>query len=148
MYSFSKSFISAFSSRLRKAGRDASRRVQSLGVEFSFHKKGGILCRGGATLLLIALLVGVGPAAQSALGQAFITTWETTSSGESITIPTDSNSVGYDFEVDWGDGTTETITGADPDPEHTYNSAGTYQVEITGTFPRIFLDAWFGGEGD
>jgi len=78
-------------------------------------------------------------------GDAFITTWETTSSNESITIPTENSSVDYDFEIDWGDGTTDTITGADPDPSHTYSSAGTYSVEITGVFPRIFLDAFNGG---
>ena len=72
-------------------------------------------------------------------GEAFITTWETTSSGESITIFTD-RELDYDFEVDWGDGTTESYSGADPDPSHTYDEAGTYTVEITGTFPRFFLN--------
>ncbi|WP_263820563.1 BspA family leucine-rich repeat surface protein [Salinibacter sp.] len=77
---------------------------------------------------------------------AFITTWETTSPDESITIPTNgSNVTDYDFQIDWGDGTTETITGNDPDPTHTYSSSGTYTVKIStpGTgqaFPRIFLD--------
>ncbi|PSQ84236.1 MAG: hypothetical protein BRD40_01375, partial [Bacteroidetes bacterium QS_1_65_9] len=80
------------------------------------------------------------------VGEPFITTWETTSANESITIPTENSSVDYDFEVDWGDGTTEMITGSDPDPSHTYSSAGTHTVEITGTFPRIFLDAF--GDGD
>ncbi len=79
-------------------------------------------------------------------GKAFITTWETTSAEESITIPTDSSNTAYDFTVDWGDGTTETITGTDPDPSHTYADAGIYTVEITGTFPRIFFNATGGGE--
>jgi surface protein len=74
-------------------------------------------------------------------GKAFITTWETTSSGESITIPTRSSDSDYDFEIDWGDGTTETYEGSDPDPTHTYADADTYTVEITGTFPRVFLSA-------
>jgi surface protein len=80
---------------------------------------------------------------------AFITTWETTSSGESITIPTHGANVGdYDFQVDWGDGTTESFTGNDPDPSHTYASSGSHTVKITGTFPRIFLDAGPSGNGD
>jgi len=99
-----------------------------------------------AFLLAAVLVVGVsGPA----YGQdSFITTWETTSSDESIIIPTDTSDSDYDFDIDWGDGTTETITGIDPDPSHTYSSAGTYTVEITGSFPRIFLDGVFGGGGD
>ncbi|MCS4116057.1 surface protein [Salinibacter ruber] len=79
----------------------------------------------------------------------FITTWETTSPGESITIPTNGESVSsYDFEVDWGDGTTEQYSGRDPDPTHSYAEAGTHTVKISGTFPRIFLDAGSGGDGD
>jgi len=103
-------------------------------------------------LLFAALLVGsiVSPAEAQ---DAFITTWETTASDGSITIPTDTSDSDYDFDIDWGDGTTETITGVDPDPSHTYNSAGTYTVEIsTGgsgkAFPHIFLDAGFLGDGD
>ena len=77
---------------------------------------------------------------------AFITTWKTERDGASITIPTNgTNTSDYDFFVDWGDGTTETITGSDPDPRHFYSSAGTHTVKITGSFPRIFLDA--GGDG-
>lgn len=81
---------------------------------------------------------------------AFITTWETASSNESITIPTNGGSAttDYTFTVDWGDGTTETITGDDPDPAHTYGSADTYTVEITGTFPHLFLNAGLSGSGD
>ncbi|MCS3953323.1 BspA family leucine-rich repeat surface protein [Salinibacter ruber] len=79
----------------------------------------------------------------------FITTWETTSPGESITIPTNGESISsYDFEVDWGDGTTEQYSGRDPDPTHSYAEAGTHTVKISGTFPRIFLDAGSGGDGD
>jgi surface protein len=84
---------------------------------------------------------------------AFITTWETTSADESITIPTENSAVDYNFEIDWGDGTVEQISGSDPDPSHTYNNTGNYQVVVSacgagGTFPRIFLDAGFEGSGD
>ena len=80
---------------------------------------------------------------------AFITTWKTTTSSEKVTIPTERSSSDYDFQIDWGDGSdTETFTGTDPDPTHVYSEAGTYQIEITGTFPRIFLDAGSRGDGD
>jgi surface protein len=89
-------------------------------------------------LLGLMLLGGANPTVAQ---DAFITTWETTSADESITIPTNGQNVSdYDFTIDWGDGTTETYTGNDPDPSHTYSSSGSYSVEITGTFPRIFLD--------
>jgi surface protein len=72
---------------------------------------------------------------------AFITTWEITTPGDSITIPTNFDAGPYDFTVKWGDGTMDTVSGDDPDPTHVYNSAGVYTVEITGTFPQFFLDA-------
>jgi surface protein len=102
------------------------------------------------TVLLALALLGAAPHAAAQGTDAFVTTWETTSAEESITIPTNGGSgvTDYDFEIDWGDGTVEQITGDDPDPEHTYAEAGTYSVAITGTFPRIFLDAGFFGSGD
>ncbi|WP_298421759.1 BspA family leucine-rich repeat surface protein [uncultured Kordia sp.] len=67
---------------------------------------------------------------------AFITTWETTSANESIEIPTDGN--GYNYVVNWGDGTFDTnITG---NATHTYTTAGTHTVEIFGDFPRIYFN--------
>ena len=71
---------------------------------------------------------------------AFITTWKTDNQGgtndNSIRIP----ALGgiFNYSVDWGDGTIETgITGL---TEHTYSAAGTYDVTITGDFPRILFD--------
>ncbi|WP_298516759.1 BspA family leucine-rich repeat surface protein [uncultured Kordia sp.] len=67
---------------------------------------------------------------------AFITTWQTTSANESIEIPTDGN--GYNYVVNWGDGTFDTnITG---NATHTYATAGTHTVEIFGDFPRIYFN--------
>ncbi|MDH7447529.1 BspA family leucine-rich repeat surface protein [Aquimarina sp. 2201CG14-23] len=63
----------------------------------------------------------------------FITTWQTTTTNESITIPT--NSTGYNYIVDWGDGTIE--TGFTGNATHQYATGGTYTVKITGDFPRI-----------
>jgi surface protein len=70
----------------------------------------------------------------------FVTTWKTDNPGVSsstqITIPTTGG--GYNYNVDWGDGSTSTgITG---DTTHTYSTAGTYTVKITGTFPRIYFN--------
>jgi surface protein len=96
------------------------------------------------SLFLLGLLLAAPFArAQSPDDTAFITTWETTSFGEPITIPTNGGSftTDYDFTINWGDGSpVETITGDDPDPQHVYDDPGTYTVSITGTFPHFFLN--------
>ena len=82
------------------------------------------------------------------IDDAFITTWETTEDNEEIFIPT-APGADYDFEIGWGDGTVENISGTDPNPHHTYVEAGTYEVVITGDFPHLFLDAaGAGADGD
>jgi surface protein len=81
----------------------------------------------------------------------FITTWVTTNLGTTgenqITIPTTSDIPAYyqeyNFNVDWGDGSTDTaVTG---NIIHTYEIPGTYSVAITGIFPHIFFNASFYG---
>ncbi|MEQ8361525.1 MAG: BspA family leucine-rich repeat surface protein [Cyclobacteriaceae bacterium] len=72
---------------------------------------------------------------------AFVTTWKTDNPGSSndnqITIPT--TGTGYLYNVNWGDGMTDTdVTG---DITHTYAAPGTYTVSITGAFPRIYFNA-------
>ncbi|AUP78547.1 BspA family leucine-rich repeat surface protein [Flavivirga eckloniae] len=74
----------------------------------------------------------------------FITTWKTTEANESILIPiffgVDNNGETeevYNYSVDWGDGSTDTNqTGS---ATHSYATAGTYTVSITGDFPRIYF---------
>jgi len=71
----------------------------------------------------------------------FITTWKTDNTGISdsnqIIIPTFQGEV-YNYNVNWGDGSTSTnITG---DGNHTYQVPGTYTISISGDFPRIFFD--------
>lgn len=83
----------------------------------------------------------------------FITTWKTDNAGVStsnqIQLPLGvfAPSTGYDyyFQVDWGDGSTSIIQSAtDPSRIHTYDSAGTYTVKISG-----ILDGWsFNNGGD
>ncbi|WP_422105445.1 BspA family leucine-rich repeat surface protein [Winogradskyella sp.] len=68
---------------------------------------------------------------------AFITTWEVTSGDLSITIPT-TGSTGYDYIIDWGDGTIE--TGVTGDTTHNYTAEGMYTVSIVGDFPRIYFN--------
>ncbi|MBV6645869.1 MAG: DUF285 domain-containing protein [Cyclobacteriaceae bacterium] len=75
--------------------------------------------------------------------QPFVTTWQTTGSNESITIPTNPNLSGYVYQVDWGDGSVDNTTYSG-DASHTYAEADFYTVEVTGTFPSIY----FNGTGD
>jgi|LSQX01.1.fsa_nt_gb surface protein len=73
----------------------------------------------------------------SALAQnaPFITTWEVTPGSLDITIPT--TGTGYNYTVDFGDGTVQSnVTG---DATHTYNAPGIYTVSISGDFPRIYF---------
>jgi hypothetical protein len=59
-----------------------------------------------------------------------------TSASDQFTIPT--TGTGYNYDVDWGDGTTSTgVTGS---TTHTFPSAGNYVVKISGAFPRIFFN--------
>ncbi|MEX0803334.1 MAG: BspA family leucine-rich repeat surface protein, partial [Candidatus Binatia bacterium] len=81
---------------------------------------------------------------------AFVSTWETsnTSTGSStstqIALPLTSAGT-YAFDVDWGDGSSDTITVWDQaETTHTYASAGEYEVRITGT-----IEGWrFNNGGD
>ena len=66
----------------------------------------------------------------------FITTWRTTGSNESITIPT--TGTGYNYTVDWGDSTADTDhTGP---ASHTFATPASYTVRISGDFPRIYFN--------
>ena len=64
---------------------------------------------------------------------AFATTWRTTSTDESITLPI----VGSGMTVNWGDGNTTAAPGS---VNHTYNAAGNYTIQITGGLTRFNLD--------
>ena len=65
----------------------------------------------------------------------FITTWETTQSGETVTIHVGRSTGAY--TVDWGDGTVTSVTG---DASHAYANPGVHQVVISGDFTRIYLN--------
>jgi len=60
------------------------------------------------------------------------TVWQTTSASETITLPFN-NGFQYDLIADWGDGTSSAITSwNDPDKTHTYATAGSYTVTLSG----------------
>ena len=82
-------------------------------------------------------------ASSNLLAQDFITTWQTDKQGSSnndqITIPTGSGT--FNYNVDWGDGTSS--TGLTSSVTHTFPSSGIYTVSISGDFPHLsFSGAW------
>lgn len=77
------------------------------------------------------------PLSNSEEDKYFITVWKTDNKGTSndnqIHIPTSGD--GYNYSVDWGDGTsTENISA---DIIHTYAHPGTYEVKLSGDFPFL-----------
>ena len=66
------------------------------------------------------------------VASTFVTTWETTTPDESITIPATGT-----YTIDWGDGTVNpSVTGTQT---HTYVSAGNHTVYILGGLQSISL---------
>jgi len=63
---------------------------------------------------------------------SFISTWTTTSAPQDVVLPLIASGY-YNFTVNWGDGTTDTITAYNQsEVTHAYASAATYTVTITG----------------
>jgi surface protein len=107
-----------------------------------------------AYVFQVAVVNGAGQGSYSAQSSsvtptpAFVSTWKTDNAGTSasnqITLPLESSGT-YNFTVDWGDGTSNTITsGTDSNRTHTYATAGTYTVTINGTITGFN----FAGGGD
>ncbi len=72
----------------------------------------------------------------------FLTSWKTDNPGFSadnqITIYTDTRWPGYDYSVDWGDGSVnDNLKG---DIVHTYQFPGVYRVAIYGDFPGMHIN--------
>ena len=93
----------------------------------------------GAADFAVAELAGAADFAVAELAGAasfgagdFVTTWNTTAANESITINVGGH--GGTYTVHWGDGTNSTQSG---NAIHTYASAGSYNVTISGDFVRI-----------
>ena len=70
---------------------------------------------------------------------AFVTTWDATTSTRTVSIPVEVHT-GETLSVSWGDGefSTHTTNGT---ISHTYDTAGEYQVAMTGGLSRINLGA-------
>ncbi|WP_340198605.1 BspA family leucine-rich repeat surface protein [Ascidiimonas sp. W6] len=89
------------------------------------------------------LLFGVLFLFSKSYSQSFSSIWNTnnTSTGSSaanqITIPTNP-AFTYDYSIDWGDGNTD--TGINTDITHTYAVAGSYTIQISGSFPAIYFN--------
>ncbi|GAA4237345.1 hypothetical protein GCM10022291_23930 [Postechiella marina] len=74
----------------------------------------------------------------------FISTWKTSnistgsSANNAVRIPTNPAYTTYNYNINWGDGNTDSnVTG---DITHTYASSGTYTIEISGDFPSIYFN--------
>ena len=107
--------------------------VLSVTLRFGFHAHLKLCIMAASLSLLIVVPVSLEVWADEA---PFVTTWKTTTAGESITMPVDGASGAY--TVDWGDGNTSVdVTG---DQTHVYDNAGTYTVSISGDFTRIYLN--------
>ncbi len=89
-------------------------------------------------LLCIAFLATTAAHAQL----PFITTWKTDNPGSSnstsITIPT--GGPGYNYEVDWNNDGTYDQSGITGNVTHDFGVAGTYTIQLRGTFPRIYFN--------
>lgn len=74
---------------------------------------------------------------------ADVTTFETESTSESQTFEVSLFSDGnYNFEVHWGDGTSNVITAYnDPNLIHTYSNIGNYNVGLSGTIDGIKIES-------
>jgi hypothetical protein len=81
-----------------------------------------------------------------AIPEPFMITIDTTKAGSAnntFILPTAGSGI-YDYYVDWGDGGVEQHVIVNTSQTHVYAAPGTYQISITGTFPRIY----FAGAGD
>ncbi len=100
-----------------------------------------------AALAVTAMLGLLASQASAAPADDFVITVQTDNPGASaateFTIPTDP-AFTYAYDVDWGDGNTDTAVAGDI--THTYATAGTYTIRISGLFPAIRFDG--GGDAE
>lgn len=91
------------------------------------------------SLTLVILFLSV-----NLFSQSFTSIWNTnnvetgSSANNQITIPTNPTYTTYNYNVDWGDGSTD--TGIVGNITHTYATPGTYTISISGTFPSIYFN--------
>ena len=70
---------------------------------------------------------------------SFKTTWQTTSPNESIIFPISADLATSNMIVDWGD-STGPQTYVDEYPTHTYVTAGSYTVSVSGIYDYVNFD--------
>jgi surface protein len=75
----------------------------------------------------------------------FITTWKTNQESDNSSNDSEDNQIkittrsgDYNFTIDWGDGNVE--ENQTEGKTHTYATAGTYTIKITGQFPRLYFN--------
>ena len=68
---------------------------------------------------------------------SFITTWRTTTTNETITIPTRAGET-YNYDISTSDG--QTFTGVSGNQTITFANAGDYDISVSGDFPQIFFN--------
>ena len=125
--------------------------VQSVDPNVTFGVEGLKYCNGtDARATLVTAGWSISGDSQDC--QPFITTWKTDNSGTSsntqITIPT--TGTGYDYDIYWEEvdngSNNGTLTGQTGDATIDFGATGTFQIEISGDFPRIFFNN--GGDKD
>ncbi|MBC6410021.1 MAG: DUF285 domain-containing protein, partial [Ekhidna sp.] len=88
--------------------------------------------------IISALFLAIfGQAQTEPAPKPFITTWQTTSDNETVTIPTTGG--GYSYSVNWGENEPADNNTYTEDALHNYMTPGTHTITISGTFPRIFF---------
>ncbi|MGH1387804.1 BspA family leucine-rich repeat surface protein [Kordia sp.] len=110
----------------------------------SFIANGYTYCNGENARLNLLFnhfwnIFGDGPDDFCGLGRPFITEWQLTGEFQTIEIPTTGS--GYDYVIDWGDGSDIADATVEynqtGDASHQYDLPGTYVIKIYGDFPRI-----------
>lgn len=78
------------------------------------------------------MMIGAGAGAPP--GDAFVFTVVVSEGDKTFTLPLEAPPGSYNFSVDWGDSSSDSISDwEDAAKMHTYTSAGTYEISITGT---------------
>ena len=70
-----------------------------------------------------------GSGAAAPVNPDFVTTWNVASDGETVTLPLKSSGT-FSGTIDWGDSNSDALSYANR--QHTYTSAGTYTITISG----------------
>ena len=98
-------------------------------------------------LLMVALGMALAAPPADAAGTTFTSSWNTTQTSTGSSAPNQIKlpliaSGNYSFVVDWGDGSTNTITSWNQaEVTHTYDTSGVKDLSIAGTMglPRLWL---------